>query len=104
MVVMAKNFKNMNWALIVPMANEESEFFPFITALKKSLDEIQSGKIYLVVDYVSKDMTPELCRQLSSEDSRFITVWAPENKNVVDAYIRGYREALKNNHEFIIEM
>jgi dolichol-phosphate mannosyltransferase len=57
-----------------------------------------------VVDNVSKDNTLELCHQLSQSDKRFITVFAPENKNVVDAYLRGYREALKNNHDYIIEM
>jgi dolichol-phosphate mannosyltransferase len=92
------------WALVIPMANEENEFNPFIDALKKELDQIPGGKIYLIVDTVSKDKTLELCKALSTTDSRFLTVWAPENKNVVDAYIRGYKEALKSNAEFIIEM
>ncbi|MCJ7802664.1 MAG: glycosyltransferase, partial [Candidatus Marinimicrobia bacterium] len=35
---------------------------------------------------------------------RFTTIWSPQNKNVVDAYLRGYKEALKNKHEYIIEM
>jgi dolichol-phosphate mannosyltransferase len=67
-------------------------------------DRLESGKAYLVVDNVSKDNTLELCIDLSSKDSRFITVWAPGNKNVVDAYLSGYREAIRNKHEFIIEM
>src|SRR5205085_3144530 len=29
---------------------------------------------------------------------------APENRNVVDAYIRSYREAVANGHDIIIEM
>jgi len=94
----------MNWALVVPMANEEPDFVPFTAELKKSLSEIRSGKVYLVVDTVSKDNTRGLCEQLSKEDARFVTVWAPENKNVVDAYMRGYRESLRNNHDYIIEM
>ncbi|MBL0047338.1 MAG: glycosyltransferase [Bacteroidetes bacterium] len=86
------------------MANEERDFDVFITELKKVFDRLQSGKAYLVVDNASKDRTLQLCQNLSREDNRFETVWAPENKNVVDAYIRGYREAYKNKHEFIIEM
>lgn len=96
--------KKMNWALVVPMANEEPDFVPFTEALSNSLDAIQSGKVYLVVDAVSKDKTIELCNRLSKGDTRFVTVWAPENKNVVDAYMRGYKEALRNNHDYIIEM
>jgi dolichol-phosphate mannosyltransferase len=95
--------KVYNFAVIVPMANESKDFDFFILNLKKSLDFIGSGKVYLIVDKVSKDNTLELCRALSAEDDRFETVWAPENKNVVDAYIRGYREA-EPFHDIIIEM
>ena len=97
-------FEKMDWALVVPMANEENEFAPFAEALTKALADIGSGRVYFIVDTVSKDRTLELCRELSQKDSRFVTIWAPENKNVVDAYIRGYKEALKNNHGYIIEM
>ncbi len=93
-----------DWALVIPMANEEPDFDAFILALKKAMDSLASGVAYLVVDTVSRDKTLELCRNLSAQDERFITVWAPENRNVVDAYIRGYKEALKNDHQFILEM
>ena len=95
---------NNDWALVIPMANEEKDFDVFVVELKKVFDRLQSGKAYFVVDKASKDRTLELCEELSKADKRFETVWAPENKNVVDAYIRGYREAYKNKHEFIIEM
>ncbi len=95
---------NNDWALVIPMANEEKDFDNFVTELRKVFDRLESGKAYFVVDNASKDKTLEMCEQLSAADKRFETVWAPENKNVVDAYIRGYREAYKNKHEFIIEM
>jgi len=98
------NMPEKKWAVVVPMANEEADFHPFIHALRKELDRIENGSVYLVVDKVSKDRTLELCRALSVEDRRFITVWAPENRNVVDAYIRGYKEALKGDHQYILEM
>ena len=94
----------MNWAVVVPMANEEPDFAPFVEALTAQLDALGSGKVYFVVDNVSKDRTLELCRKLSAQDARFVTIWAPENRNVVDAYIRGYREAHANGHAIIIEM
>jgi len=86
------------------MANEEGEFDPFISALSGILDKLDSGSVYLVIDTASTDGTLDLCRQLSEKDQRFITVWAPENRNVVDAYMRGYREAYDNHHDIIIEM
>lgn len=93
-----------NWAVVVPMANEEPYFVPFVTALSRVLDRLQSGRVYLVVDTVSRDRTLELCRELSQRDPRFVTIWAPENRNVVDAYMRGYRAAYEAGHELIIEM
>lgn len=93
-----------NFAVIIPMANESIGFQPFVNSLTEVINIIGSGSIYFIIDKVSKDNTLELCNDLSLKDKRFITIWAPETKNVVDAYICGYREALKNNHKFIIEM
>lgn len=96
--------QNDNWAVVVPMANEENEFFLFINGMTAVLDRLQGGTVYLVVDEVSTDRTWELCRLLSERDARYHAIWAPENRNVVDAYLRGFREASANGHEIIIEM
>jgi len=96
-------FEN-NFAVVTPMANEEEDFQPFIARLKGVLDYLQSGTVYFILDKVSKDGTLDLCHKLSAEDKRFITVFAPENKNVVDAYIRGLKEAYDHGHDLIIEM
>ncbi len=95
---------NNDWAIVVPLANEEEEFDSFVTEMTAVLSRLRSGTVYFVIDTVSRDRTLELCRALSATDQRFVTVWAPENKNVVDAYIRGYREAYENGHTLIIEM
>ena len=93
-----------DWAVIVPMANESQDFEAFIQVLRTLLDKLGNGKAYFVVDKASKDNTLELCQQVSAADARFVTVWAPENRNVVDAYIRGLRAAYEAGHEIIIEM
>ena len=93
-----------NWAVVVPMANEENDFNEFASELVCILEKLKSGKVYFVVDKVSKDNTMQLCEQLSLIDHRFVAIWAPENRNVVDAYLRGFREAYANGHEIIIEM
>jgi len=94
----------LNWALVVPMANEEAEFSAFTLALQNSLNSIGSGTVYLVIDKASTDNTLKLSQDLSTRDKRFMTVWAPENRNVVDAYLRGYKEAFNRGHDYIIEM
>jgi dolichol-phosphate mannosyltransferase len=96
--------KIFNFAVVIPMANESQEFNAFTTSLTEVLDNLKSGSVYFVVDNVSVDNTLDLCNHLFAKDKRFNTIWAPENKNVVDAYMRGYKEALDKKHEFIIEM
>jgi len=93
-----------DFAVVVPMANESDDFGVFVSSLTNVLNNLNCGCVYLVVDKVSTDNTLELCRDLSSRDPRFKTVWSPENKNVVDAYIRGYKAALTDKHNYIIEM
>lgn len=93
-----------DFAVVVPMANEEKDFRDFIQSLSKSLDRIGSGRVYLVTDHASKDRTWELIRELSEKDRRYIAVWGENNRNVVDAYLLGYRKAAENRHEMIIEM
>jgi dolichol-phosphate mannosyltransferase len=96
-------FEN-NWALVVPMANEEPDFAPLVEGVTVVLDKLKSGMVYFVVDKVSKDATLELCQAASAKDPRFITIWAPENRNIADAYLRGLREAWQRGHRLIIEM
>jgi len=91
-----------NFAIVVPMANESLEFSEFTEKLSTVFDRLGGGVAYFVIDRVSHDDTLQLSRNLSEKNKRFITVWAPENKNVVDAYIKGYQEAYRNSHDFVI--
>lgn len=93
-----------NWAATIPMANEEEDFKPFVDILKRVMDVVGTGKIYFVIDNASKDKTLDLAKQLEQEDKRFEVIWAPENKNVVDAYLKGFRVAYDRGHDIIIEM
>jgi dolichol-phosphate mannosyltransferase len=95
---------NYNFAVIIPLANESHDFYPFIKLLSETLDDINSGAVYFILDKASTDNTLELCLTLSKKDPRFKTIWSPGNKNVVDAYLCGYKEALQDNYAFIIEM
>ena len=97
-------FYYKNWAIVVPMANEENDFKPFIEMFTFVINTLEMGKIYFVVDKASKDRTLELCQALSAKDSRYVTIWAPENRNVVDAYVKGLKVAYEAGHELIIEM
>ena len=94
----------VDFAIVVPMANEALEFREFTDTLIKVLDKLQCGTVYFIVDNASRDNTLELCNALSDSDARFNTVFEENNRNVVDAYLAGYRAAYQAGHEIIIEM
>ena len=91
---MSSPYANLNWCAVVPMANEEQDFAPFEKSFTEVLNTLESGKVYLIVANASKDRTRELCKNLSSIDNRYEMVWAPDNMNVVDAYLSGFNSAL----------
>ena len=97
------NYPN-NWAVVIPLANEEKELPEFAEALRSVMDEAGGGTIYFIIDQVSTDRTLDLCQKLEMQDARYKAKWIPKNRNVVDAYINGFKEALKDGHEIIIEM
>ncbi len=93
-----------NWAAVIPLANEENSLPDLRAALVSVMDALEGGTVYLIVDRVSKDRTRELCETLEKTDPRFKARWIPENRNIVDAYVNGFREALRDGHEIVIEM
>ena len=97
-------FYYKKWAIVVPLANEENDFKPFIKMLNCVIDELNSGSVYFVIDKASTDRTLELCQTFSAIDKRYVTAWAPENKNTVDVSTRGFRAACEAGHEIITEL
>ncbi len=104
-VLMSENSLYLtHFAVVIPLANEERDFQPFIDRLNSVIQHYPNGKVYFIVDLASHDNTLLLCRELSQKNTSFITIFAPENKNVVEAYQRGCKEALQEGYDYIIEM
>jgi dolichol-phosphate mannosyltransferase len=101
-----KQFPDIKLGIICPMANEEASAARFVGAV---LDEcapraFKSVKFFAVLDRVSKDRTRELLEEFKTERPQLEVVWSPENRSVVDAYVRGYREALGAGCDWILEI
>ncbi|HYG83061.1 MAG TPA: glycosyltransferase [Pyrinomonadaceae bacterium] len=99
-------FADIKLGVVCPMANEEASAVRFVNEV---LDEcvprgFASVKFFAVLDRVSKDRTRELLEALKRERPELEVVWSPENRNVVDAYVRGYREALNAGCDWILEI
>ena len=87
-------------AVVIPMANEGETVDRL---LKDIVAELAPGdQVFCVLDSVSTDHTRERVEDVG--DERVHLVWHPEGTCVVDAYFRGYQEALATEAEWILEM
>jgi dolichol-phosphate mannosyltransferase len=91
-------------AVVTPMANEADLAEEFIKAVLAAGALFGEVRHFVVLDNASKDGTLGLLRSISESDARVVLIWAPENRSVVDAYMRGYRQALDEGFDWILEI
>jgi dolichol-phosphate mannosyltransferase len=98
--------KGVRLGVICPMANERETAVRMVEEVLAVCVPFgfDSVTFYAVLDRVSKDGTLDLLRDLEKRREDFRVVWAPENRSVVDAYLRGYREALDAGCDWILEI
>ncbi len=89
-------------ALVTPLANEEKTINEFLERVLKHLN--LDDRIYCVIDKICTDSTKDKVAAWSKKDSRVVLVWVPKNYSLVDAFFRGYREALNSGAEWILEI
>jgi dolichol-phosphate mannosyltransferase len=86
------------------MANEGTEAVRFVREVLEQCKGLGNVRFFAVLDKVTTDNTLDLLREYAKTEPRLRVVWAPENRCVVDAYIRGYREALAAGSDWILEI
>lgn len=88
--------------VVVPLANESGTVDVFLERVLAALGD--RDLVFCILDNVSKDDTQEKVESYGARDSRVKCIWAPESRCIVDAYFRGYREALDAGCQWILEM
>jgi dolichol-phosphate mannosyltransferase len=86
------------------MANEGDQAVAFCRAVLEQCASFKKVIFYAVFDRVNKDSSMDQMRELERTEPRLQVVWAPENRCVVDAYIRGYKDALDAGCDWILEI
>lgn len=84
------------------MANEAETVQEFLTRVVAQLNE--QDAVFCILDNACTDSTRQIIDEMAADEPRIVHVWAPENRSVVDAYFRGYREALDAGCDWILEM
>lgn len=88
--------------IVMPIANEEA-------TIAKVLDEIlalgyDNLYIYPVMDNYSKDNTLKIVEEFQRKTDRVKLIYYKESYGVISCYLEGFRHALKDGAEHIIEM
>lgn len=88
--------------IVMPVANEEE-------TMGAVLDEIlalpyDNLYVYPVIDSYSKDRTETIIREKEKETDRVKCIFYKESKGVISCYLEGFRRALQDGAECIIEM
>jgi dolichol-phosphate mannosyltransferase len=86
------------------MANERSTAVEFVNAVLEQCSGFKAVTFFVVFDNACKDGTVDLLKELQNKLPQLKVIWAPEDKCVVDAYIRGYQEALSADCDWILEI
>ena len=90
--------------IVCPMANEGPDAVRFAQAVLEQCQAVKRVTFFAIFDRATKDDSLELLREYEKDQPRLKVVWAPENHSVVDAYVRGYTEALSAGCEWILEI
>jgi dolichol-phosphate mannosyltransferase len=94
----------INLGIVCPMANEGDLATVFCQEVLKNCPGFKKVTFFAVFDRVTKDESLDRMRELESSEPRLRVVWAPENRCVVDAYMRGFKEALAAGCDWILEI
>ena len=88
--------------IVMPVANEEA-------TMADVLDEIialsyDNLYVYVVMDNYSKDRTKEIVEEYEKKTDKVKLVFYKESYGVISCYLEGFRHALRDGAEQIIEM
>ena len=88
--------------IVMPVANEESTMGQILDdILELPYDNLY---IYPVVDSYSKDRTEEIIREKEKSSNKVKCIFYRESTGVISCYLEGFRQALADRAERILEM
>jgi dolichol-phosphate mannosyltransferase len=99
-------FRDLQLGVVTPMANERNTAERFVVEVWQHCSAFQFRHTthHVVFDRTCTDGTIDLLRGLQVNFPHLQIIYAPENRNVVDAYLRGYHAAFEQGAEWILEI
>jgi dolichol-phosphate mannosyltransferase len=99
-------FAGVSLGVVCPMANESATAVAFVNAVLEQCNSrgFKAVSFFAILDKATTDNTRELLESLQETQPQLRIIWAPENRGLVDAYVRGYREAINAGCDWILEI
>ena|SRR5271157_278213 len=90
----------------MPVANEEKTIKIFLNDVLQEISGLQEYlfNIYIVMDTFSKDNTHNIVKTMSEQEPRIKLIFFEESTGVVSCYLKGFKCAIFDNCDYIIEM
>ncbi len=103
---MTNRYSGLKLGVVTPMAKEKDTVEKFVQEVLAvcRLFSFKTIRFYVVLDHASTDGTLDVLKNMGEHIQELKVIFAPDNKNVVDAYKRGYREAITEGVDWILEM
>jgi dolichol-phosphate mannosyltransferase len=90
--------------VVLPTYNERPNLEALVSSVRATLDRRVPDHTVLIVDDSSPDGTGELADRLASTDSHLRVLHRPEKAGLGSAYVAGFRLALDEGAELVVEM
>jgi dolichol-phosphate mannosyltransferase len=100
------DFSRVSLGIGCPMANEKANAEAFTLDVLKACEPFGFKEVVFnaVLDNVSTDGTVDIMREMAAKNDQVELVWAPENRCVVDAYVRAYQACLDGGYDWVLEI
>ncbi len=98
------DLSTISLGIVCPVGNERESIAAFVKETLAQCEAFGFVVFLAILDGYSVDGTFQILKDLELVAPRLRVIWAEENRCVVDAYIRGYREALQMKCDWILEM
>lgn len=92
----------MKIIIVMPVANEEDNIASVIEKIMEL--PYENLYLYLVIDDYSKDLTEDIIRTYEQKTDKVRCVFYKDSTGVISCYFEGFRLALNDGADFIIEM
>jgi dolichol-phosphate mannosyltransferase len=90
--------------VIVPTYNERDNLEPLVSSILHELERVAPEHAVLIVDDSSPDGTGELADRIAEREPRVRVLHHKEKRGLGRAYLAGFRRALEEGAELLIEM